>query len=411
MKIPEILSPAGNMEKLIFACKYGADAVYAAGRNFGLRSAAGNFTDEELIKAAAYIHSENKKIYITANIFPYNSDLKPMADYFAFLNELKVDGIIISDLGAFTIAKENAPRIPLHISVQANNLNYAEVKTWKKLGASRIILARELKFTDIKEIRDKCPDMELEIFVHGAICVSYSGRCMISQYLNNRDANHGDCSQGCRWKYRLEEEKRPGVYMDVQEDERGTYLFNSKDLCAIKELHKFIEIGIDSFKIEGRMKSIHYAAITAGAYKKAVDQYIKEKENYKFDESLFEELLKVSHREFTDGFYFPDKDITQNTITSDYTASSKYAGFIKTVDETSKNGIYKVLADIKNTIKIGDVIELVTPALMSTNAVVKSILELDGKHLTHTKHFNDYTIEVQCDIKPKEYSILRYINK
>jgi putative protease len=410
MKKPEILSPAGNMEKLILACKFGSDAVYCAGPKFGLRESAGNFMNEELIKAVSYIRDIKKKIYITANIFPYNRDLKPMAEYFGFLNELNVDGIIISDLGAFELAVKHAPKIPLHISVQANNLNYAEVLAWQRLGAKRIILARELSFGDIKEIRERCPDMELEIFVHGAICVSYSGRCLISQYMTGRDANHGDCSQGCRWSYKLVEEKRPGQYMDIEEDARGTYLFNSKDLCTIRELYKFIDIGIDSFKIEGRMKSLHYAAVTAGAYSKAVLQYMNEKENYKFDETLYTELLKVSHREFTDGFYFPDKESTQNTKSSDYTASSKYTGLVKKFSKTD-NDTFRLLIDVKNTIKINDELEMLTPSWRRFNVKVVSIAEIDGTQQTHTKHFNDYEITIESAEIPEEHSVLRVMEK
>src|ERR1035437_7622828 len=407
MKKPEILSPAGNMEKLKFAFKYGADAVYAAGWGFGLRESAGNFSDEELIKAISLAHSSGKKIYITANIFPYNSDLKPMQEYFSFLNGLKPDGIIVSDLGAFSIAKEHAPGIPIHISVQANNLNYAAVQAWQKMGASRIILARELPFNDIKTIKEKCPEMELEIFVHGAICVSYSGRCLISQYLTGRDANHGECSQGCRWKYRLEEEKRPGEYLDVEEDSRGTYLFNSKDLCTFFDLHKFIEIGIDSFKIEGRMKSPHYAAVTAGVYKKAVEQYMSNPAGYKPDNALYEELLKVSHREFTDAFYFPDKSITQNFKTSDYTAKSKYAGYIKSASKTPRANVFNAVVEVKNTMKIGDEIQAIAPSWNQFSIKIIGIRSLNGMEHTYTNQYGEFIFEIESKEEPEELTILR----
>ena len=407
MKKPEILSPAGNMEKLMFAFKYGADAVYAAGRSFGLRESAGNFSDEELIKAVSLAHLAGKKIYITANIFPYNSDLKPMEEYFSFLNGLKPDGIIVSDLGAFSLARANAPDIPLHISVQANNLNYAAVQAWQKLGASRIILARELPFDDIKTIREKCPGMELEIFVHGAICVSYSGRCLISQYMTGRDANHGECSQGCRWKYRLEEEKRPGIYMDIEEDNKGTYLFNSKDLCAFFDLHKFIEIGIDSFKIEGRMKSPYYAAVTAGVYKRAVEQFLSNPAGYKPDSGLYEELSKVSHRQFTDAFYFPDKSLTQNFDSSEYMALSKYAGFIKSPAKALRSGIFSAQAEVKNTMRIGDEIFVLTPSWKKYGVKVMGIKSLDGMEHVYTNKYGEFTLELESQEAPEEMSILR----
>jgi putative protease len=407
MKIPEILSPAGNMEKLKFAFEYGADAVYAAGRNFGLRESAGNFSDKELLNAVSMAHLKNKKIYITANIFPYNKDIAPMGEYFSFLNDIKPDGIILSDLGAFSVAVEKAPKVPIHISVQANNLNYAAVKQWKKMGASRIILARELPFEDIKTIREKCPDMELEIFVHGAICVSYSGRCLISQYMTGRDANHGECSQGCRWKYRLEEEKRPGEYLDVEEDKRGTYLFNSKDLCAFFELHKFMEIGIDSFKIEGRMKSPHYAAVTAGVYKKAVELYATNPSDYIPEKGLYDELLKVSHREFTDSFYFPDGKTTQNYISSGNTAGSKYAGYIKTPGKQLREGVYGAIVDVKETMRLGDVIQVLTPSWKKFGIQVMGIKSLDGMEHTYTKQYGDFILEIISREKPEELSILR----
>jgi U32 family peptidase len=407
MKKPEILAPAGNMEKLEFAFAYGADAVYLAGSSFGLRQSAGNFSDEELAEAVKISRKQNKKIYITANIFPYNSDIEPMAEYFSFLSSLKPDGIIVSDIGAFATAKNSALGIPLHISVQANNLNYAAVKAWQKMGASRIILARELNFEDIKIIREKCPDMELEIFVHGAICMSYSGRCLISQYLTGRDSNHGECSQGCRWKYRLEEEQRPGVYMDVEEDKRGTYLFNSKDLCAFFDLHKFMEIGIDSFKIEGRMKSPYYAAITSGVYKKAAEQYMANPGKYKPDQALYEELQMVSHREFTDALYFPDSSTTQNLITSKYSAGSKYAGYIKSASKSGKKNTYICVVEVRNTIKINDEMQVISPSWKKYSIKISGIKSGDGIEHAYTKHYNECFLEIESEVEPEKMSILR----
>ena len=404
---PEILAPAGDFEKMVFAFAYGADAVYMAGRSFGLRESAGNFSDEELKKAVLYARRISKKIYITANIFPYNSDIQPMEEYFSFLNIIKPDGIILSDLGALSIARQFAPDVPVHISVQANNLNYAAVKAWQALGASRIILARELPFEDIKMIREKCPDMELEIFIHGAICVSYSGRCLISQYMTGRDANHGECTQGCRWKYRLEEEKRPGEYLDVEEDKRGTYLFNSKDLCAFFDLHKFMEIGIDSFKIEGRMKSAYYAAVTSGVYSKAVEQYMVNPAGYAPDEKLYEELLKVSHREFTDAFYFPDGTTTQYLKTSNYSATTKYAGFIKSAMKIPGVKKCSARAEIKSTMKIGDIISVITPSWKRFDVEIAGIKSMDNIELTYTNKYGEFTIEFVSEEVPEDMSMLR----
>ena len=268
---------------MIVAFEYGADAVYAAGKDFGLRSSAGNFTDVELEKAVGIARAKGKKIYITANIFPENRDIPAMEKHMAYLNKLKVDAVIISDLGVFSLAREFAPDIPVHISVQANNLNYREVRAWKEMGASRVILARELSFDEIIEIRRQVPDIELEVFVHGAICISLSGRCLLSDYMAGRGANKGECAQSCRWSYMLVEEKREGEYLPVIEDARGTYILNSKDLCTIGYMPELINAGIDSFKIEGRMKSAYYVAVTTATYKKAVDSYVSSPDTYEFD--------------------------------------------------------------------------------------------------------------------------------
>lgn len=401
MKIPEILSPAGNTEKLEFALRYGADAVYLAGKNFGLRSAAGNFSEKELAGAVERVKASNKNIYVTANIFPRNQDLKPMTAYFGFLNDIKVDAVIVSDFGAFNMLKKEAPRTRAHISVQANNLNYAEVLAWQKLGASRIILARELSFTEIREIRQKCPDIELEIFVHGAICMSYSGRCLLSNYLTGRDPNRGDCSQPCRWSYTLVEEKRPGENINVMEDDRGTYIFNSKDLCSIRELHRFIEIGVDSFKIEGRMKSSYYAAVTAFAYKKAAENYARDPEKYVFDEILYQELENVSHREYTNGFYFPEGGINQSYKSSNYISGKNYTGYVREISGS------KAMASVKATLKIGDVVEVLTPEGNRGNLTVKGIQGNNMIEQTHTKNFEDYLLTMETAVPITPYSILR----
>ena len=403
MKRPEILSPAGNLEKLEFAIRYGADAVYAAGENFGLRSSAGNFSRPELEAAVKRVHSAEKKIYITANIFPHNSDIGPMKEYFAWLKNIGIDAVIISDIGVMSIIRETAPELPVHVSVQANNMNYMEVKAWQKLGAKRVVLARELPFDEIRDIREKCPDMELEIFVHGAICMSLSGRCLISNYLTARDANRGECSQSCRWSYSLVEEKRPGEYLPVIEDDRGTYIFNSKDLCAINELHRFIGIGIDSFKIEGRMKSNHYAAVTTAVYKKAVDNYMKDPANYKADPGLMDELLKVSHREFTDGLYFPGRGVNQGYKSSEYTSTTRYAGYLS---EAIGNGKYS--ADVKATIKIGDRLEYLMPDGSVGMLTVKSIYDESGLEIVQTKHFIRHILKLESGRGILPYSIIRF---
>jgi len=402
MKIPEILSPAGNLEKLQFAFAYGADAVYVAGKEFSLRSYAGNLSDEELQKAVELTKANKKKIYVAVNIFPYNKDINEIEKYIKFLASLKINGIIVSDLGVFSIVKEIAPSIPIHISVQANNLNYKEIKMWKKLGASRVILARELSYEDIVEIRKQVPDIELEIFVHGAICMSYSGRCLLSNYLTGRDSNKGECAQSCRWKYFLVEEKRKGEYMPVFEDNRGSYILNSKDLCTIQNLHKFIEAGIDSFKIEGRMKSIHYVALTTSIYKKVRDEYLKNPFTYTFNNKYMEELEKISHRPYTKGFYFTDENMKQNYDFSDYISTYTYIGYVM---EENQNDLIKI--SVKRTFKNNDDMEFFLPDGSYFKTKIKEIKNKDKIDELYTKQNHEYFIKIENNKKLPEFTILR----
>lgn len=277
VKKPELLAPAGNMEKLKMALLYGADAVYLGGKQFGLRAFGGNFSNEELKEAVEFAHNLNKKVYVTVNIFPHNSDIEMLPEYLAFLNTTGADALLVADIGLFMLAKKYAPDIELHISTQANNTNWATVDAWHNMGASRVVLARELSKDEISVIRQKC-SVELEMFVHGAMCISYSGRCLLSNYMTGRDSNRGSCAQPCRWKYSLVEEKRPGQYFPIEEDERGTFIFNSKDMCLLPYLPDVIESGVDSLKIEGRMKSIHYVASVVKAYRMAIDSYFENPE-------------------------------------------------------------------------------------------------------------------------------------
>ncbi|MCX8092656.1 MAG: U32 family peptidase [Candidatus Goldbacteria bacterium] len=405
MKYPEILAPAGNLEKLQFAIVYGADAVYVAGKEFSLRSYAGNLSNDEMAEAVRLVHKNNKKIYVTLNIFPYNKDIEGIKEYLHFLKSLNVDAIIISDLGVFSIAREMCPNIPIHISVQANNLNYKEVETWKKLGARRAILARELSFEDIEEIRKMVPNIELEIFVHGAICMAYSGRCLLSNYLSGRDSNKGECTQSCRWKYYLIEEKRPGEYIPIFEDSKGTYILNSKDLCSIENLHKFIELGIDSFKIEGRMKSNHYIAVTTAIYKKVRDEYLKNPENYEFNKKYMLELEKISHRPYTQGFYFKEDKMKQNYESSDYISTYTYTGYVL---EDSVSDIIKVI--VKRTFKVNDEIELFIPDGNFVTAKVISIKNEENIEEIYTKQGMKYFIKINKNIKIPKFSIIRIKN-
>ena len=285
MKIPELLAPAGNPEKLRMAVLYGADAVYLGGRSFGLRAFGGNFTPDKMKEAVAFAHQHGTKVYITINIFPHDNDMLDLDDYLHFVYDIGADAALVADLGVFTRAREIVPSLPLHVSTQANNTNWRAAEAWHKLGAKRIVLARELSGKEISEIR-RHTDAELEIFVHGAMCISYSGRCMLSNYLAGRDANRGACAQPCRWKYALVEEKCPGEYLPIEEDEHGTYIMNSKDLCLLPYLQDVIDTGVDSLKIEGRMKSVHYVASVTKAYRDALDGYAANGGKYESSESI-----------------------------------------------------------------------------------------------------------------------------
>lgn len=402
MKKPELLAPAGNMEKLKMALLYGADAVYLGGKAFGLRAFGGNFTNEELQEAVDFAHKLGKKIYVTVNIFPHNSDIAKLPAYLTFLNEIKVDAILVADLGVFTLAKEYAPDVELHISTQANNTNWAAVNAWGELGASRVVLAREMSLEEIKEIREKC-SVELEMFVHGAMCISYSGRCLMSNYLTGRDANRGSCAQPCRWNYALVEEKRPGQYFPVLEDERGTYIFNSKDMCLLPYLPDVIVSGVDSLKIEGRMKSVHYAASVVKAYREAIDSYFAAPEQFEVKKEWVEELDKVSHRAYTTGFYYgrpTEKD--QIYGTSSYTQTSDFVGLVLDYDE--KTGFATV--EQRNNMKVGQEIEIFQPHLAGYRQILQEMYNDEGEAIQVAPH-PQQIVKIRMDRPVEPYGILR----
>lgn len=402
MKKPELLAPAGNMEKLKMALLYGADAVYLGGKAFGLRAFGGNFTNEELQEAVNFAHKLGKKIYVTVNIFPHNSDIAKLPAYLTFLNEIKVDAILVADLGVFTLAKEYAPDVELHISTQANNTNWAAVNAWGELGASRVVLAREMSLEEIKEIREKC-SVELEMFVHGAMCISYSGRCLMSNYLTGRDANRGSCAQPCRWNYALVEEKRPGQYFPVLEDERGTYIFNSKDMCLLPYLPDVIASGVDSLKIEGRMKSVHYAASVVKAYREAIDSYFAAPEQFEVKKEWVEELDKVSHRAYTTGFYYgrpTEKD--QIYGTSSYTQTSDFVGLVLDYDE--KTGFATV--EQRNNMKVGQEIEIFQPHLAGYRQILQEMYNDEGEVIQVAPH-PQQIVKIRMDKPVEPYGILR----
>ncbi len=355
----ELLAPAGDLEKLKIAIDYGADAVYLGGEMFSLRAGAGNFTREKLIEGIEYAHKRGKRVFLAMNIFPHNEDINMVTDYIEGIKDLGIDAFIVSDPGMFAILQEQIPGCEIHISTQANITNYASALFWKKMGASRIVLARELTLENIREIKDKIGDeMEIEAFVQGAMCISYSGRCLLSNFMIERDANKGECAHPCRWKYSLVEEQRPDEVYPVFEDERGTYIMNSRDLCLIEHVPELIAGGIDSFKIEGRMKSSFYVGTVVRSYRAAIDKYYEDKENYKYDEGWFEEIKTVSHREFTTGFYFNkpnNKD--QNYLTSAYTRNYSFVGMVKDFDK--ENMIATV--EQRNKVVIGEEVEFIGP--------------------------------------------------
>lgn len=304
MKRVELLAPAGDLEKLKYAIIYGADAVYIGGQVFGLRAAAKNFSFEEMKEGIEFAHARGKRVFLVLNIIPHNEDIHYLEQYIEQIKDLGLDAVILSDPGTFMFVKQYAPELEVHLSTQANNTNYMSANFWHAQGVKRVILARELSFDEISEIRAKTPPtLELESFVHGAMCISYSGRCLMSNYMAGRDANRGACAQPCRWEYNLVEKTRPGEYFPVEETEDGTFFFNSKDLCMIQSVPDLIKSGLDSLKIEGRMKTIYYVASIVRAYREAIDTFYKDPENYVYNPEWFEEIQKVSHREFTSGFY------------------------------------------------------------------------------------------------------------
>lgn len=351
----ELLVPAGSLEVLKVAVDYGADAVYIGGQAYGLRAKADNFSIEEMKKAAEYAHAKNAKVYVTANIFAHNYDIEGMKAYFEQLKDTGVDAVLVSDPGIFMLAKEIMPDMELHISTQANNTNYLTYNFWYKMGAKRVVTARELSLVEIKQIREHIPeDMEIESFMHGAMCISYSGRCLLSSYFTGRDANRGACTHPCRWKYHIVEETRPGEYMPVNEDDRGTYIFNSKDLCMIEHIPEMIDAGIDSFKIEGRMKTALYVATVARTYRKAIDDYMESPELYRSNMEYYKsEIAKCTYRQFTTGFYFGKTD--QDSQIYDNNTYIKNCTYIGNVQEITEDGL--TAFEQKNKFSVGEEIE------------------------------------------------------
>lgn len=384
MNKPELLAPGGSLEKLKTAIDYGADAVYIGGEAFSLRIAAENFSLDEMKEGIEYAHARGKKVYLTANIIPHNDDLAEFEEYIKEIRPLGFDAVLIADLGLFGMMRELAPEIPIHVSTQANNTNYKTAIMWHKMGAERVVLGREMSFKEIAEFRKNIPDdLELEAFVHGAMCISYSGRCLLSNYMTGRDSNQGACAHPCRWNYSLVEEKRPGEYFKVEETDRGTFIFNSKDLCTIEHIPELIESGITSLKIEGRVKTAFYVATVVGAYRREIDRYFEDPENYKFNPEEMEELCKVSHRPYTTGFYFgrPGSD-AQVYETSSYIRDYELVGIVKSYNpETNRMTITQ-----RNRFFEGDELEIMQPMKPYVKVTAADMVDEEGNQINVAPH-------------------------
>lgn len=400
---PELLIPASSLEVLKVAVIYGADAVYIGGEAFGLRAKAKNFSLEEMREGVKFAHAHEVKVFVTANILAHNRDLEGVREYFEELKTVNMDALIISDPAIFTIAKEILPDIEIHISTQANNTNYGTYNFWHSLGAKRVVTARELSLEEIKEIRANIPDdLEIETFIHGAMCISYSGRCLLSSFMAGRDANQGACTHPCRWKYAVMEESRPGEYMPVYENERGTYIFNSKDLCMIEHIPEMMEAGIDSFKIEGRMKTALYVATVARTYRMAIDDYKKSPDYYRERLDFYKsEIAKCTYRQYTTGFFFgkPDEN-TQIYDSNTYVKEYTYLGIVG----EKKDGKYRI--EQRNKFSVGEEIEVMKPDGQNISVTVKAILDEDGNPMESAPHPKQ-VLYIDLGIELSEFDILR----
>lgn len=402
MKIkPEVLSPAGDMECLINALNFGADAVFLAGKMFGMRSASKNFDNEDLRKACKLAHSKGAKIHVTCNILPRNDEIELLPEFFEFVQDCGVDALIIADVGVMELAKKYAPNVALHVSTQAGVTNYQTANVLYNMGASRVVLAREVPISEIAQIRAKIPkELEIECFVHGAMCVSFSGRCLISSYMTGRDANHGDCAQPCRWKYHLYEENREGQFFPVEQDGSGTYLYNSRDMCMIEHLPELIEAGVSSLKIEGRAKSAYYTAVTTNAYRHAVDDYMAQGKDFVLKPWIREELEKISHREYSTGFYLGGEP-GQQTGSGGYIRNyDQVAVCEETIDDTT------AVITQRNKFYVNDVLDVLPPSGISFNVKCLSLQTENGEFVDSSPHPMQRLI-MKCDACIPAGSVIR----
>lgn len=412
IKKPEILSPAGNFEKLTFAVLYGADAVYVAGKSFGMRAASDNFSDEELVQAVEYCHERSVKLYVTVNVMPREYEIGALPEYLTFLNEkARPDALIISDLGVLALAKRYAPNIDIHVSTQASTVNSEACKMYHSLGATRVVLSRELTLDEIRMIRDNIPaDLELEAFVHGAMCVSYSGRCLLSNFFAGRDANRGKCAQPCRWEYfdgekyaEIFEKKRPEEKISLVENERGTFMFSSRDLCMIEHIPELVQAGIDSFKIEGRVKSAYYTAVTANAYKTELNSYLRDPKNYVFNPKSLYELESVSHREYATGYFFDN--CSENAQISSDGGYLRDKAFLSTVYDVDTENGRAVLCQRNKSVN-GQICELVSPGKDSVEFVLEDMRDEKGKPIDSAPH-PQMLFSVKMTVPMKKGDIIR----
>lgn len=397
----ELLAPAGNFEKLQAALIYGADAVYIGGKNFSLRAYGDNFTEEEIFQAVDFAHKLGKKIYVATNIFAHNADVAELESYFKFLDGAGVDAVLISDLGVFSLAKEVTKNLELHISTQANVTNWRTVKFFQELGASRVVLARELTQGEILQIKNKT-SAELEIFVHGAMCISYSGRCYLSHYLTGRDGNQGACTHSCRWKYSLMEEQREGEFFSVSEDSHGAYIMNSKDLCLLPCLDKVIESGVTSLKIEGRMKSVNYAAGVVKVYRAAIDSYFENPANFSVKTEWLEELDKVAHRPYTQGFFISDNQPTEIYDTSKPKHSATFLGIVRNFDAEKKI----VTVEQRGKFSVGDEVEFFQPIGQTVKQKISKMFDAEGEEIFSAPHAQQI-VKIPVTEKIETWSLMR----
>ncbi len=398
----ELLAPAGNFLKLKTAVYFGADAVYLGGKDFSLRALSDNFTDEEIVEAVKFAHGKNVKIYVTVNIFARNYDFDKLAEYFKFLYSAGIDAVLITDPGLILLCKEVAPKLKIHLSTQANTLNKYAVKFWEEQGVERVVVAREISLKEIKEISVFCPNMQIEAFAHGAMCISYSGRCLLSNYFNGRDANRGECVQACRWNYEIREKSKDGDFFPIEQDERGTYLLNSKDLNMISHIGDMVSSGVVSLKIEGRMKSEYYLATVINAYRRAIDEYYKIGDKYCENTMFYDELLKTNHRAFTTAYMLGDNFETVNYENSQSDGNAKFCALVLS---DSVDGTF--MAEMRNRFKEGDELEILSPGgNFNKKFVVSSMKDEDG-NIVHDAKIVQQKLYIKCDLNLKAGDILR----